>query len=180
VKVAGIMGFLRSNPDKVARAEPLFVSRDNYIVDGHHRWAATVGLDYASDSDAEISVPIHRVDMSITELLKRSRDFAEKHGLPPMGFKRKATGCGCEGLPAWSPAAEEAEEVPAEVSPPRIDQVAVALERAIGALPGAVAAALGVGGPQVAPEPRAPRKVRKTVVRDENHRILYVDEEEID
>lgn len=30
-------------------------------------------------------------------------------------------------------------------------------------------------GPQV-----APRKVRKTVVRDENNRIKYVDEEEID
>ena len=43
-KVAGHRGAMRSGAFTQTRAACLS-REDNYIVDGHHRWAATVGLD---------------------------------------------------------------------------------------------------------------------------------------
>lgn len=62
----------------------IFVSKDGYIIDGHHRWAATVGLD-ASDgtlggkSGSKINVRV--VDMGITEVLEAAKMFAKEIGI---------------------------------------------------------------------------------------------------
>ena len=77
-KVSGIMGFFRNrDPSEDA---PLFVSRDNYIVDGHHRWAARVGLDAEKNMLGNVEVKIVRVDLPIIELLAEAETFTEGKG----------------------------------------------------------------------------------------------------
>jgi hypothetical protein len=58
---------------------PLFISKENYVVDGHHGWAATVAMEYKEGK--EIKIPVYRVDMPILDLLKYTNDFSEKMGL---------------------------------------------------------------------------------------------------
>ncbi len=48
---------------------PLIVSNDNFILDGHHRFAATA-LDNAQEQ-----MPVLRVDLPIAELIDRARSF---------------------------------------------------------------------------------------------------------
>lgn len=83
-KTADIAAYLRGGGE--IEGPPLFVSKDNYIVDGHHRWAAQVAVDY-DDGDPTNGIPIDidRIDMPIIELLAEANDFAEEWGLPRAG-----------------------------------------------------------------------------------------------
>jgi hypothetical protein len=65
-------------------AHPIFVSSDNYILDGHHSWAAQAGLQY--DTGKTVNVPIARVNANIFELLDTAWTFADEVGIPPSGF----------------------------------------------------------------------------------------------
>ena len=67
-----------------ALAHPIFVSSDNYILDGHHSWAAQAGLQY--DTGKTVNVPIARVNANIFELLDTAWTFANEVGIPPSGF----------------------------------------------------------------------------------------------
>jgi len=64
-----------------ALKEPIIVSSDGYIVDGHHRWAALVALDIANGGDGDIEMDVKVVDEPIESLLKKSNDFTNKMGL---------------------------------------------------------------------------------------------------
>ncbi len=49
---------------------PIFVSRDGFIIDGHHRWAGIIASDLLTDGDlGDFSMDVIRIDMSITEIL---------------------------------------------------------------------------------------------------------------
>lgn len=63
--------------------EPIVVSRDNYVVDGHHRWAASVALD-AQDGRLgdDVSMPVIRVDMPILDLLGEAKGYADQYVAP--------------------------------------------------------------------------------------------------
>lgn len=61
----------------------IFVSRDNYVVDGHHRWAATVGLDTGDGRLGDLTMPVERVDMDIIELLALANKFTTDFGILP-------------------------------------------------------------------------------------------------
>lgn len=78
-KVAGIMEFLKGG-GKIEGRIP--ISRDRYIVDGHHRWASEIGLDYAGGTDAGLTLPVEVIDQPITEILKEANDFAREWGIP--------------------------------------------------------------------------------------------------
>lgn len=54
----------------------LFISRDNYIVDGHHRWAGAIGLDAMNNKFGDIKMKVARVDMNIIPLLKEANKFS--------------------------------------------------------------------------------------------------------
>lgn len=82
-KVAGIANFLSGGG--TIEGPPLFVSSDNYIVDGHHRWAAQIGVDAADGHLGDEQTPVQRVDMPITELLFEANTFAADWGLPQQG-----------------------------------------------------------------------------------------------
>jgi len=94
VKVAGMSGALESGTLPDAR---LFVSKDNYVVDGHHRWAANVGADASDGKLGDLTMKVARVDMDIITLLYESNKFAKDWGLPQMSAAnvKKTTGCGC-------------------------------------------------------------------------------------
>lgn len=67
-------------------AEPIFVSRDGYVVDGHHRWAATLGLDMKNGrlgDDYKMSVVV--IDAPISKILKQANAWTDQFGI-----KRKA------------------------------------------------------------------------------------------
>lgn len=78
VKVAGIA-------EKIMGAgldpgdERLFISRDNYIVDGHHRWAATIGVDALDGHLGDIRMKVYKVDMDILPLLREAEKFSGEH-----------------------------------------------------------------------------------------------------
>jgi hypothetical protein len=75
VKVAGIMDKLLADPNQHGAAR-LIVSRDNYILDGHHRWAAEVGVDAVNNKIGdERHMPITRVDIGIIDLLKEADHY---------------------------------------------------------------------------------------------------------
>jgi hypothetical protein len=83
-KVGGMMTAKDYDPS----AEPIFVSRDGYVVDGHHRWAATVGKD-AQDgklgNNHKMNVIV--LDASISKILKEANAWTDSFGI-----KRKTVG----------------------------------------------------------------------------------------
>lgn len=78
-KVAGMANAIRQG--KIAD-ERLFVSHDNYIVDGHHRWGAKVAVDYDDGLPGHVTQPVARVDAGIVELLAHSLKYAQEMGIP--------------------------------------------------------------------------------------------------
>lgn len=74
--------------DKVAAMEkvkgitaPIFVSKDGYILDGHHRWAAHVGVALADGIADPIEMETVVVDMEIKDLIKETNDFCTSIGI---------------------------------------------------------------------------------------------------
>jgi hypothetical protein len=76
--VARIMTEMRNG---FGTPKTLIISSDNYILDGHHHWAATVGLDYA-DNSADLYMPVLRVDAKIVDLLQKANKFSAQWGIP--------------------------------------------------------------------------------------------------
>ena len=76
-KVSAIMRKLRDRDP--SEDDPLFVSRDDYILDGHHRWAARVGLD-AGGELGKTKIKVQRVDLGIIELLAEAETFTGGKG----------------------------------------------------------------------------------------------------
>jgi Zn finger protein HypA/HybF involved in hydrogenase expression len=60
---------LMMNEDKHKLSKPLFVSKDNYILDGHHRWLAQLNID-----DTKKAKCI-QVDLDAKEFLDKAKDF---------------------------------------------------------------------------------------------------------
>ena len=81
-KVAGIAGAMRAG--KIPEAT-LLTSSDDYIVDGHHRFAAKVGNDAEDGHLGDETIPIQRIDMPIIQLLAHSTAFATEMGIPTAG-----------------------------------------------------------------------------------------------
>ena len=76
-KVAAIAKALQTIDPK--KLDPLVVSRDNYIVDGHHRWAAEVAIS-AEAGNFDRPLEIYRVNSDILPLLKLADDFTGGKG----------------------------------------------------------------------------------------------------
>lgn len=76
-KVAGMM----DNPDFDPAGEAIFVSRDGYVIDGHHRWAAQVGRDLEDGAVGDLPLNVRVVDMDIQEVLDEANKFAKDFGI---------------------------------------------------------------------------------------------------
>ena len=68
----------------------IFVSRDNYVIDGHHRWATAIGLD-AEDNilGDDQTMPIIRIDMPIQQVLELANEWTQEFGILPKAAKRR-------------------------------------------------------------------------------------------
>ena len=102
VKTAGIMGAIE---DGVVIEGSLFVSRDNYIVDGHHRWAAEVGRDLRDNQAGDVTMQVERIDMDIGTLLDEANNFAREWGIQQQGVGEAAGIAGQEQAKLGAPEA---------------------------------------------------------------------------
>lgn len=91
---------------------PIFTSSDNYIVDGHHRWAANVGHDLADNKLGDVDMTVERVDMGIIELLDAANSFAHEMGIPQAAAGQAA-------VKAPEPTADERKQLDAGQLPER-------------------------------------------------------------
>lgn len=80
-KVVGMFNALKENPNNPGITAPIFVSRDGYVLDGHHRWAAMVAYDIADGVKEPIKMKTIVVDMDIEDLVKETNDYAEMIGV---------------------------------------------------------------------------------------------------
>jgi hypothetical protein len=71
----------------------LVISRDDYILDGHHTWAGEIGLEAKKGTlGAEKTVKIARVNISITKLIAEAEKFTGGKGKKPASEAAKTIG----------------------------------------------------------------------------------------
>jgi hypothetical protein len=67
---------------------PIIVSSDNYVLDGHHRWASQLVYDFMNGVP-KVEVEVRKVNLPIRELLELSKydgEFCQEYGcVPPEG-----------------------------------------------------------------------------------------------
>jgi hypothetical protein len=72
--------------DIVKKATPparIMVTRDGYIIDGHHRWAAQLAIDAEDGQIGDYDMPVTMVDSEIGEMLALITAYTETVGIPP-------------------------------------------------------------------------------------------------
>jgi hypothetical protein len=57
----------------------IVISKDNYILDGHHHWAGMIGVDAKNNRLGDLKVKVYRVNASITKLLKEAEKYSGAH-----------------------------------------------------------------------------------------------------
>jgi hypothetical protein len=80
LKGAQVGGMMRSMRAGTMKEDRIIVSNDNYVLDGHHRWAATVGLDSENNKLGEIKMPVSRADIGIITLYLQAEKFTGGKG----------------------------------------------------------------------------------------------------
>ena len=89
-KVAGNMKRLRKEGDE--NLPRMIISRDDYVLDGHHRWAAKIGLDAADNKlSNDLKMKVSRVDIPITKLLEEAEKFTGGKGKKPATESKAAS-----------------------------------------------------------------------------------------
>jgi len=86
-KVAAMVADYDSGKYTAGSGPPIFVSSDNYVLDGHHRWAAVVGKDYDDARGGDINMNVIKVDMPIDQLLPYAINFTRDIGIEQKGVK---------------------------------------------------------------------------------------------
>jgi hypothetical protein len=61
----------------------VIATRDNMVLDGHHRWGAGVGMTF---DHPDLTIPVLRIDMNGWELLALARSWTEVQGIPVRRF----------------------------------------------------------------------------------------------
>jgi hypothetical protein len=62
----------------------IFISKDGYVIDGHHRWAGKVFQDLKDGKTGDVKMRVKVIDMPIMEILDAALDHSDD-----MGIKRK-------------------------------------------------------------------------------------------
>lgn len=76
-KIAGMVNNKAFKPED----EAIFVSRDGYVIDGHHRWAAQIARDLKDGKSGDLKLKVQVVDMDILDVLKESNKWATEFGI---------------------------------------------------------------------------------------------------
>ncbi len=85
-KIAMRVKQLEKNSGHPKFTMPYFVSKDGYILDGHHGWAAVLCYEVITENYVKINVI--QVNMKIKALVKLANDFMAEQGIS----KKSATG----------------------------------------------------------------------------------------
>ena len=112
-KVIGMMGALEKDPNHPSITAPIYVSRDGYVIDGHHRWAAIVAYN-AEHPDAQIPMKCEVIDMDIKDAIPMCNDFAEEIGI---AAKKQGETTGKAGDEQPKTATSMPPEAPADATP---------------------------------------------------------------
>lgn len=78
-KVAGMTKALEKDPNHEKITAPIYVSRDGYVVDGHHRWAAVTSNAIKNGEPANMKVRV--IDMDAKDIIPMANKFAEEQGV---------------------------------------------------------------------------------------------------
>jgi len=78
-KVAGMTKALEEDPQNPGITAPIYVSRDGFVIDGHHRWAAVTSAAIKAGKPANMKVIV--VDMDIKDAIPMCNQFAEEQGI---------------------------------------------------------------------------------------------------
>lgn len=78
-KVAGMTKALEEDPNNPGITAPIYVSRDGFVIDGHHRWAAVTSAAIKDGKPANMKVIV--VDMDIKDAIPMCNQFAEEQGI---------------------------------------------------------------------------------------------------
>ncbi len=88
--VGANVAWMMKNGDKIGLdTGRIFVSKDGYVIDGHHRWAALVGLDTQDGSLGNVNINVQQIDMPISQVLQFANAFADEVGVMPKAAKRR-------------------------------------------------------------------------------------------
>jgi len=79
-KVVGMMGALEKDPNHPGITGPIYVSRDGFVIDGHHRWAAIAAYN-AKYPEKQIPMKCEVIDMDIKDAIPMCNKFAEEIGI---------------------------------------------------------------------------------------------------
>lgn len=63
---------------------PILVTSDGYILDGHHRWAAKVMHAFEKPG---VKIPVTRIDAPIAQVLRQGLAFDKAYGIPLQGLE---------------------------------------------------------------------------------------------
>jgi hypothetical protein len=79
--VAGITKAAEEGNPKVRHMlkEPIWVTRDNYVIDGHHRWASDEALAFSGHGPHEIEV--QRINLPVHLAIPYANQFAQRMGI---------------------------------------------------------------------------------------------------
>ena len=88
-KVAGMSKAMEAG--KIPDA-PIFVTKDGYILDGHHRWAAKVAIDVKDGKLGDVNMPVDIIDIEIGEAIDLANAFTAQQGIVPKGLGKDAEG----------------------------------------------------------------------------------------
>jgi hypothetical protein len=80
-KVSGMTQALRENPDNPGIRAPIYVTKDGYVVDGHHRWAAM--SSYAAENGKPVEMDVIVIDQDAEEAVESGNQFMEEIGIKP-------------------------------------------------------------------------------------------------
>lgn len=88
-KVAGMSKAMEAG--KIPDA-PIFVTKDGYILDGHHRWAAKVAIDVKDGKLGDVNMPVDIIDIEIGEAIDLANAYTAARGIVPKGLGKDAEG----------------------------------------------------------------------------------------
>lgn len=88
--VGANVAWMMKNGDKIGLdTGSIFVSKDGYVIDGHHRWAALVGKDTQDGKLGDVNINVQQIDMPIAQVLQFANAFADDVGVMPKAAKRR-------------------------------------------------------------------------------------------
>jgi len=58
-----------------ALVTPIIISSDNYILDGHHRWAAILATDFLDNKDEPVKMHVKQTSIPMPDLINRFVEF---------------------------------------------------------------------------------------------------------